>query len=214
MHQEQAQVIKEAFDVAEDMMKQCRIARFRYEKNRTSVNQKRLEVLSVRSVRVVLGSIEKVNGVCQLLKRNYTDLHIQGGSRVDGSIQEGPMTEVGPDHPSASSNRAQSAPTRRADSKYNRSSRPHSAFAARGRQNTNLYKKYAMSLKSSEPSSDEAQGYTDHEENKPRASRRINKKKKSLLSKSSNRGVCEYCGDRINGQGSVTLRCVDYSLMY
>lgn len=131
LHQKQAQLVKEAFDVAEDMMKQCTIAKFRCDKNPTSVNQKRLEVLSVRSVRVVLGSIEKVNEVCQILKDNYTKIHMDSmsekESKIDNSHDKSQLRRY---------NRAQSAPAKRpiiANIQNSDRKRPRSAFTRRSK---------------------------------------------------------------------------------
>lgn len=132
-------LIKEAFDVAEDIMKQCTIAKYRYQKNRTSVNQKRLEVLSVRSVRVVLGSIERVNEVCHLLKSNYTKLH------QDSSMMQQEDAEDQENKNPSPNRRAHSAPMKRPviadiqnassrpidNSEKRRNRRPQSAFTRR-----------------------------------------------------------------------------------
>lgn len=114
-------------------MKQCTIAKYRYDHNPTSVNQKRLEILSVRSVRVVLASIEKVNEVCQLLKTNYAKMHLSGNTHRNLSPKRRSPT------------RAQSAPARKSrirdlqpathrnnsDKKIRK--RPRSAFSKSGR---------------------------------------------------------------------------------
>jgi hypothetical protein len=108
LHQRQALLVREAFDTAEGVVKQCTIARYRCHKNPTSVNQKRLEVLSVRSVRVVLGSIEKVDEVCHLLRNNYSKNAHSNSSGVGGAEASGGQGGGGGGGP-----RAQSAPGRR-----------------------------------------------------------------------------------------------------
>jgi hypothetical protein len=128
LHQRQGLLVKDAFDATEAIVKQCRVATYRSDKNPTLVNQKRLEVLSVRSVRVVLGSIEKVSEVCQLLKNHYTKIHMDntaqagdeespekergggGGGSGGGSGSGGGGSELSPSGPGRRLPRALSAP--------------------------------------------------------------------------------------------------------
>ena len=165
-------MIKEAFDTAEDMMKQCAIAKYRCDRNPTSVNQKRLEVLSVRSVRVVLGSIEKVNEVCQLLKDNYTKLHKENsvldtshdgatvpkssfkGARAQSAPSRRPISEI---QNFESREIASKRGKRRPQSAFSRRKRVGGAFTAKkGRGGTASYKKYSNREKITEDKADVA----------------------------------------------------------
>lgn len=67
--------VKHAFFVAEEAIKESNFAKFCYERHPTSVNMRRLEVVSVRSVRVLLGSIQKVTDICSELQQNYAYLN-------------------------------------------------------------------------------------------------------------------------------------------
>lgn len=221
-------------------MKQCAIAKYRCDKNPTSVNQKRLEVLSVRSVRVVLGSIEKVNEVCQLLKNNYTKLHKEHS--VTDTSHDGATVPKSP--PKGA--RAQSAPARRpmseiqnfesreviskrnkkrAQSAFSRRGRGAGAFTAKkGRGGTASYKKYAITEKLVEhddvDAQDDAGIYSDDgdfdlkgdgvEEERDRGKDRVRRKQKVKKKMSGPKHTCVGCLQRFMGEGEINS--LHYSL--
>jgi hypothetical protein len=200
IHVSQAQFVKEAFDAAEQVMKQCAIAKFRCDRHPTSVNMKRLEVLSVRSIRVVLSSIERVNDVCQTLKENYLKLCDTSSSEIDKSMQVGhaekDKANNRPSNKDSSNNlRPQSAPPKRnIMQKKSSGKRPQSAFTRRPQLSTKGETPYMHFAKN-------AQALFAVPDSFDRAHKVTKRKQKKLERKKIFN--CEWCHMKCEGEGMI-----------
>ena len=63
--------VKAAFFVAQEAMKEANFAKYCFDRFPNFTNQRRLETVSIRSVRILLASIQKITDICNELKDSY-----------------------------------------------------------------------------------------------------------------------------------------------